>query len=412
MSARSVCIWIAAIVFANASAFAITLGEALDNTNLVWVTATSNATVRPWLATNNPSYAHDGVDGAICGNHYVPSSESWIQTQVVGPGRIGFWWKVDCEPQFEVFPDEWIYADYLEFKIGAGTSPDWATIEPTATIASDQPTDPFSCSTPVGWQYRTFAVPAGTNTLRWNYQKDDAINCSQDLARLDQVDYEFTGIPLPEALDLCAVTWNTAGDAYWVGQTNVTLDGKAAEGGAIVAGQESYLQMVLSGVSNVTFHWRVASLTNSDFLEFYTNSYVHDPFNPPANFAARISGEVTSWRSNFFRLPIASTNTLTWRYVKNSQTSGGQDRGWLDQVKFNPKPLPSPFTLTSSALRPDGRFQFVLVGQSNCTCRVEVSTNLLHWTTLTNLFTASNTTTVVDPGAANAEARFYRGNSQ
>ena len=409
MSVRSVCGCIASLVFASASAFAVTFGEAFDNTNLVWVTATNNLTDRAWIPTNNAAYSHDGVDGAICGNHWVPNSDSWIQTQVVGPGRIGFWWKVDCEPQFEVFPDEWIYTDYLEFKMGAGTSPDWATIEPTATIASDQPTDPFSCNTPVGWQYRTFAVPAGTNTLRWNYRKDDAINCSQDLARLDQVDYEFTGIPLPEALDLCAATWNTGGDANWVGQTNVTLDGKAAETGALVEGQESYLRMVVAGVSNVSFQWKVSSLTNSDFLEFYTNSYVHDPFSPPATFAARISGEVTSWRSNFFRLPIASTNTLTWSYVKNSQTSGGQDRGWLDQIKFNPRLLPSPFTLASPVMLPDSSFQFQLVGLSNCPCRIEYSTNFADWTTLTEVFTSTNSVTILDPGAVSSDSRFYRG---
>ena len=404
MCSRRVCIWVATIVFANVSSFALTFADAFETTNLVWVTATSNATERAWIPTNNAAYSHDGVDGAICGNHFfpasssgIPYSDSWVQTQVVGPGKISFWWKVSCEvPQ--VILDELIYFDYLEFKISGDTVPDWANLQPAAIVAGDG-----------SWEYHTFNVPAGTNTLRWNYHKDDNVNSYQDLAMLDQVDYKLTAVPLPEALDLCAVAWNTAGDAYWVGQTNVSLDGKATESGAIVAGQESYLQMVVSGVSNVAFQWRVSSLTNSDFLEFYTNSYVHNPLSPPANYAARISGSVTSWRSNFFRLPFAATNTLTWRYVRNSQTSGGQDRGWLDQVKLNPKPLPSPFTLVSPALLPDGRYQFTLFGQSNCPCRLEFSTNLVNWSPLADVFTTSNSTTILDAGAVNSNSRFYRG---
>jgi hypothetical protein len=170
--------------------------------------------------------------------------------------------------------------------------------------------------------------------------------------------------------------------------------------------------MIVAGVSNVSFQWRVSSLTNSDFLEFYTNSYVHDPMSPPANYAARISGAVTSWRSNFFRLPVAATNTLTWRYVKNSQSSAGQDSGWLDQVKFNPKPLPPTFTLKSPASLPGGDFQFALTGLSNCSCRVEYSTNFVNWTTLTDVFTSSNSTPILDAGATNSSLRFYRGSVQ
>src|SRR5258706_30051 len=163
MITRSVFAGIALIFFTTASSFAITLGDALDNTNLVWITATSNATERAWIATNITS--HDSVDDAICGNHYLPSSDSWIQTQVVGPGKIGFWWKVSCEDPQVVFPgDPLTYFDYLEFQIG-GNSPDWATIDPAAIIAGQ-----------VGWEYRTFTIPPGTNTMRWSYIKDDNVN--------------------------------------------------------------------------------------------------------------------------------------------------------------------------------------------------------------------------------------------
>jgi hypothetical protein len=398
MSARSVSIWIAMIAFSSVSSFAITFPEALDTTNLIWVTATNSATEKAWLTSNTAP--HDGVDDVTCGNHFLPATDSWIQTQVVGPGKIGFWWKVSCEVS-QLIDDELLWFDYLEFKISGDAAPDWPNIQPLALVAGQG-----------NWEYRTFNVPAGTNTLRWNFHKDDAVNSFLDLARLDQVDYEFTPVPLPEALNLCAVNWNIGGDASWLGQTNVSLDGKAAESGAIVTGQESYLQMVVSGVSNVSFQWRISSLTNSDYLEFYTNSYVHDPFSPPTNYAARISGTVTSWRSNFFRLPFTATNTLTWRYVKGSQPSVAQDRGWLDLVQFGPKPLPSPFTLASPAQLPDGRFQFNLVGQAYCPCRIEFSTNFINWTTLTNTTITNSLTTFLDGGAVGTSNRFYRSLSQ
>src|SRR5439155_12342514 len=98
--------------------------------------------------------------------------------------------------------------------------------------------------------------------------------------------------------------------------------------GAIYTSQESWMQAVVSGVTNVSFWWKVSSQTNDDFLEFYTNGVL----------ARRISG-VVNWQSNFFNLP-ATTNTLRWRYFMTSFVDPslplGQNAGWVDQVAFNP----------------------------------------------------------------------------
>jgi hypothetical protein len=69
------------------------LGLALENTNLIWTTSPTY----PWFGTNPPAPAYDGVNSAVSGNRFVPNSVSWLQTTVVGPGQVSFWWKVDSD---------------------------------------------------------------------------------------------------------------------------------------------------------------------------------------------------------------------------------------------------------------------------------------------------------------------------
>jgi len=374
-----------------------TLADAVDNTALVWTTSPSNAVARPWVVKTDV-ISFDGIDSASSNIKNLPDTTSWIETTVVGPGTISYWCKVSCQPP-EFLVDEWIYYDYFVFEIGG--------VEVDRIEGSGLP-----------WQFRTFPVPAGTNQLRWTYSKDFEINDADngiDAARLDQVRYEPDLMPLGKALGTCGLDWTsgaTTNLTMWVGQTNVSYDGSAAVSADAPFNEESWLRVTVAGVSNVSFLWRVSSRTNADYLEFYTNSYVHNPASPPINYAARISGEVTAWRSNFFKLSASATNTLTWRYAKSSQAVVGQNRGWLDQVKFNPDTNRAPYSLATPTKLPDGSFQFALVGKSNCPCRVEVSTNLLNWTTLTDVFTTNSSTTVLDPGAANVGNRFYRGNTQ
>src|SRR3989442_9113836 len=84
------------------NASAISLGQGLDNTNLVWTTGGDAS----WFATNDPVVpTFDGVDAAASGT-ISANQESWIETTVTGPGNVSFWWYV--------FSDD---LDYLEFQI-------------------------------------------------------------------------------------------------------------------------------------------------------------------------------------------------------------------------------------------------------------------------------------------------------
>jgi hypothetical protein len=162
--------------------------------------------------------------------------------------------------------------------------------------------------------------------------------------------------------------------------------------------QESWLQAVVTGVTNLSFWWKVSSQTNYDFLEFYTNNVL----------ARRISGEV-NWQSNFFKF-TAITNVLKWRYAKTNFNliAQGQNCGWLDQVSLSPVYKAFPYTLSTPAMQPNGSVSVGVQGESGCPCQVQVSSDLVAWAPLTNLTLLDTSYTIVDSAATNFSSRYYR----
>jgi len=356
----------------------MSLGTAVNNTSLVWLTSPDY----PFAGTNAPAY--DGVNAAASGNRFHHNTTSWMQTTVIGPGTLSFWWKVDSDATS--LDPNWPEYDYLEFLMD-GESQSFITGQ-------------------VDWNYRSFSIPEGSHTLQWQYVKDAQYNWGADQGWVDQVVYT-TNAPaaLQEALNTCGVTWTSGGSNSWNGQTTTSHDGKsAAQSGAIYVNQETWMQATVSGVTNLSFWWSVSSQTNYDFLEFYTNNIL----------ARRISGNV-GWQSNFFRLS-AATNVLKWRYAKTNFNivAQGQDCGWVDQVAFGPNNFKAfPYTLQHPSVQPDGTALLTVQGESGCNCGVVASSDLVHWAPVTNFVTSSGgSSTVSDAGAATAPMRFYRALSQ
>lgn len=290
--------------------FAQTLGEALDAPHLVW---TSGGATN-WLYQTNTTF--DGVDAAVSGQ-IGDNQQVWMETTVVGPGTVSFWWNVSSELNW----------DWLEFYISGVRQ---------ARLSGDLRT----------WSYRVFDVPAGTNTLRWRYVKDPQLTGGTlDRAWVDQVKF-IPGTPpsLATVLDICGYTWTSGGNTnptYWTGQTNVTYDGvDAAESGAVYgtvsSPQESWMETTVSGATNVSFWWKVSSRTNDTWLEFYIGTARQ----------ARISGEV-NWQFRSFAVPPGS-QTLRWRYIKTNSIPVGADRGWVDLVTI----LPAQYTAPSITAHP------------------------------------------------------------
>jgi hypothetical protein len=132
----------------------VPLPVALDTPGREWTTGGDAF----WAG--QPFAAHDGVDAAQSG-FLFDDEVSWLQTTVIGPGQVSFWWKVFSELDF----------DFLQFSI------DGVEAE---RISGD-----------VDWQRQTITLPSGERTLRWSYVKDGSVSEGADRAWLDEVRFDL-----------------------------------------------------------------------------------------------------------------------------------------------------------------------------------------------------------------------------
>jgi hypothetical protein len=181
------------------------LADGLDATSLVWTTGgTEDA---GWAYEQDPdggARSFDGIASARSG-HVGNNGESWMQTTVVGPGTISFWWKACSQP----------YWDWLEFYVGSNLQAGICGVPPSG---------------PSDWEYCSFPVPAGTNLLTWRYVKDFVgSDGTFDCGWVDRVSYVTAAPPpLQQALNTHGVAWNSSGSVYangWFSQTNMPTAG-------------------------------------------------------------------------------------------------------------------------------------------------------------------------------------------
>ncbi len=265
------------------------LNRALDNTNLFFRTGGT----QPWF--EQTAVTTDGVDAARSGP-LADSATSWFETTVTGPAAVAFDWRVSSEAA----------KDLLIFAVDGST---------LRSLSGEQP-----------WQRYAVALRAGAHTLRWTYARDAAGSAGADAAWVDRVVVRPTPrVPLAQALDHYAHPWLVDAGREWLGQTNVTHDGRdAAESFPVGNGQTSDLRLDVEGPGAVTFHWRVSSEANYDYLRFAVDG----------TEAAAISGE-SGWLPAS-QAVAAGTHTLSWSYTKDPLASAGADAGWLDEVSYVP----------------------------------------------------------------------------
>jgi Immunoglobulin domain/Divergent InlB B-repeat domain/Immunoglobulin I-set domain len=352
------------------------LAKALDATNLSWSTGGH----APWFGQ---SYiTHDGLDAAQSGAITGTNQQSWLRTTVIGPGPLSFWWKVLSGSDLEFTIDSAVRTnisgnlDWQQqtYDIPAGSHVlQWtSTNGPSGGVASDAgwvdqvsfgadvpmlvalPTDQtvfqgadvtFSAAATSGatlsyrWQKNgvdlvdggsTSGTATATLSLH-NVQTNDTGTYSvavstpsggaSSAATLTVIDL----VSLAEALDTPGRVWNSGGDANWFGQTSISHDGSdAAQSGAIISGQESWLETTLSGPGLLTFWWKVSCESGQDYLNFLTGGVTN----------ASLSGEV-DWVPRSFILP-AGAQTVRWSYVQNGSSATAAETAWLDQVAFVP----------------------------------------------------------------------------
>jgi len=186
------------------------------------------------------------------------------------------------------------------------------------------------------------------------------------------------------------LSWQTSGNAPWFGQTNISPGGfPSAQSGSIGNFGVSSLEASVVGPGTLSFWWKVSSETNFDWLIFES----------PAT-SNQISGQV-DWQQKIVQLG-PELQTIKWHYRKDQNIVGGLDAGWISQVSF----VPSAWLKTQAGLGA-GQFQMLLYGTAGQNYEIQVSSNLVHWSVLTNITSTNSIMPFVDLTPL-VERRFYR----
>lgn len=136
----------------------ITLNQALDNNSLAFSTGGD----APWFGQDSLSF----WGGSSARSGYISDNQSsWLQTTVVGPGNLSFYWKVSSETDY----------DLLELFV-------------------DDQLQSGSLSGEVDWQRKTVYIKPGSHIIKWVYSKDESLSAGSDCAWLDAVRFTKGGL--------------------------------------------------------------------------------------------------------------------------------------------------------------------------------------------------------------------------
>ncbi|MBU1752825.1 PEGA domain-containing protein [bacterium] len=189
------------------------IGEAVDNTELIWTTGGA----ANWFRQTDSDYSYYGGDAAQSGK-IDHGKETYIQTTVTSPGTLTFYWKVSSEGG----------CDYLRFYIDG--------------------LEQSKISNEVDWTQMSYFIPLGTHTLTWAYIKNDSYVNGKDCGWVDKVG--FTQASVGKITGVIFYAGTKTGSLYYAAFDNPQFNGKpAAEGVTEFSGQGtlSYTLKVLPG---------------------------------------------------------------------------------------------------------------------------------------------------------------------
>jgi hypothetical protein len=425
-----------------------------------------------WSASSVPSglaawfeqsaTTHDGVDAAQSGQ-ITDSQTNWIETTVVGPGKLFFWWKVSCEE-----PDGEVLYDFLSFSTNG--------VQAVPAIAGE-----------MDWAWHYLDIASGSQTLRWSFNKDSSVSGGLDRAWVDDVGFYPNAVPPHITTNLISSLTVPVGgasqiDVSVVGSTPLSYrwrhNGANLYSGGHISGAEGptlTLSPVLSGdvgtytlvitnlggsvtsapailhtldqaVDTTGVGWTMSgdadwlwqtgvthdgtdaaqtgpiddaqetsirtTFSGTGALSFWwkVSSEIGSPLGDRLQLFSNnvpiltISGEV-DWRQEV--LPLAEgIHVFEWRYSKDSTLSFGQDRGWVDQVYFGP-PLPELFYLSANGFT-GGAFHLKLQGEANRDYRLYSSSNFFDWVPVQTNSDPTGMVLFSDPNAGSQPRRYYR----
>jgi hypothetical protein len=339
----------------------IPLAQALNTTNLVWVTDPT----QPWFGETTES--HDGVAAAQC-------SGSWLDTTVEGPGLLTFWSKSIASyfSSFEmtdngVFTGYWFdggnetdgsgwYKQYVQITAGthhlrfSSSERDWPG--PWVDEMRFTPgvfTPPRIVQAPrdavVGPnEMATFRVIA-KSSLPMRYQWFDNVGAEIEGATNDSVNISTEYVYNVSGLYICVVSngvGSTTASARLIARSGFMALGNAAtrwdndpttpwtlvrdpQRGFVArsSGPGQTLSAQVIGPGKLSFWWKL-SADSSDKFDC-TVSY---------GVAATMAGGL-GWRQQTVSVP-PGPQTVSWFYEKHSSVTRTDEHAWLGKVTFLP----------------------------------------------------------------------------
>ncbi|PIP15685.1 MAG: hypothetical protein COX46_05240, partial [bacterium (Candidatus Ratteibacteria) CG23_combo_of_CG06-09_8_20_14_all_48_7] len=133
--------------------------------------------------------------------------------------------------------------------------------------------------------------------------------------------------------------WSTGGDEVWsISNTGAVQGSQSARAGTIGDSQSTWLQWsgYLTDADVFSFFIQVSSEWSYDYVKFYVDEV-----------------EQTEWCgflpwTSYCQYLSAGSHTLKWEYIKDVDTSSGDDTVWLDAVSFS-SPGITLYTITATA---------------------------------------------------------------
>ncbi len=186
------------------------------------------------------------------------------------------------------------------------------------------------------------------------------------------------------------LSWSGGGDALWFGQGIISDTGfPAAQSGAIANNETSWLQINVIGPGRLSFWWKVSSEVYSDWLQFSVADYTNS-----------ISGNV-DWQQQVANVP-PGPQTPAWVYYKDGGDSAGYDAAWLAQITYLPG-----IWLELVGRVTNRQCNLLLHAVPGNACQLQVSTNLIDWSSLATITPTNTDMPFLDTNAIPG-TRFYR----
>ncbi len=280
--------------------------ESLNATNLVWTIRTNGC---DYLGQNADT--HDGSHAVLVRLRTGYYSGSSLNTTVVGPGWLSFWWKVKSG----TYP--------IQCKFSCSYMSSTSTV--TLTNSED-------------WQMaRVFISTPQTNLLSWSIvvPSSSYFYAQEDGVWLDEVSYQpLSDTTLENALDWTGNKLIVGSGQYsgsgglWYGQTRVSHDGMDAAEVLIRTNdirQRPTLSTTVRGPGILSFWYKIEAPTNEAVLRFSTLT---------------LYGDSPEWRKASIVLPETSV-IYKFEFSTNSMSGLKNDaRAWVDELTFIPGGVP------------------------------------------------------------------------